>query len=80
MLMAYARFREEARDIDRLRQSFGVSFEQACHRLSTLQRPDTRGVPFFFCSVDMAGNITNGAVPPVCNSLASADLSALERA
>ncbi|MEP7349060.1 MAG: short-chain fatty acyl-CoA regulator family protein [Sphingorhabdus sp.] len=62
LLMPYARFREEARsvrhDIDRLRQSFGVSFEQACHRLSTLQRPGGRGVPFFFCRVDMAGNIT----------------------
>jgi XRE family transcriptional regulator, fatty acid utilization regulator len=62
LLMPYARFRDEARtvrhDIDRLRQSFGVSFEQACHRLSTLQRPGLRGVPFFFCRVDMAGNIT----------------------
>ena len=61
-LMPYARFREEARglrhDIDQLRLRFGVSFEQACHRLSTLQRPGARGVPFFFCRVDMAGNIT----------------------
>ncbi len=62
LLMPYARFREEARalrhDIDQLRLRFGVSFEQACHRLSTLQRPGARGVPFFFCRVDMAGNIT----------------------
>ncbi len=62
ILMPYARFRDEARavrhDIDQLRQRFGVSFEQACHRLSTLQRPGMRGVPFFFCRVDMAGNIT----------------------
>ncbi len=62
ILMPYGRFRQEARtvrhDIDRLRQAFGVSFEQACHRLSTLQRPSARGVPFFFCRVDMAGNIT----------------------
>jgi XRE family transcriptional regulator, fatty acid utilization regulator len=62
LLMPYARFRDEARglrhDIDRLRLRFGVSFEQACHRLSTLQRPSARGVPFFFCRVDMAGNIT----------------------
>ena len=62
LLMPYARFRERARemrhDIDRLRQEFGVSFEQACHRLSTLQRPGERGIPFFFCRVDMAGNIT----------------------
>ncbi len=62
LLMPYTRFRDTARtvrhDIDRLRQSFGVSFEQACHRLSTLQRPEQRGIPFFFCRVDMAGNIT----------------------
>ncbi len=62
LLMPYRNFRDEARrvrhDIDQLRQSFGVSFEQACHRLSTLQRPNLRGVPFFFCRVDMAGNIT----------------------
>ncbi|WP_380873220.1 short-chain fatty acyl-CoA regulator family protein [Sphingomonas sp. DBB INV C78] len=62
LLMPYGRFRETARalrhDIDRLGQRFGVSFEQACHRLSTLQRPGARGIPFFFCRVDMAGNIT----------------------
>ncbi|WP_242154362.1 short-chain fatty acyl-CoA regulator family protein [Sphingomonas sp. BAUL-RG-20F-R05-02] len=62
ILMPYEAFRSEAlsarHDIDRLRRRFGVSFEQACHRLSTLQRPSARGVPFFFCRVDMAGNIT----------------------
>jgi XRE family transcriptional regulator, fatty acid utilization regulator len=62
ILMPYEAFRGEARrvrhDIDRLRRRFTVSFEQACHRLSTLQRPDARGLPFFFCRVDMAGNIT----------------------
>ncbi|MCW4460143.1 short-chain fatty acyl-CoA regulator family protein [Sphingomonas sp. BT-65] len=62
LLMPYTRFREAARevrhDIDRLRQRFGSSFEQACHRLSTLQRPGAQGIPFFFCRVDMAGNIT----------------------
>lgn len=62
LLMPYGRFRDAARslrhDIDRLRQRFGTSFEQTCHRLSTLQRPGARGIPFFFCRVDMAGNIT----------------------
>ncbi|AKM10414.1 XRE family transcriptional regulator [Croceicoccus naphthovorans] len=62
LLMPYEAFRqaalEERHDIDRLTRRFGVSFEQACHRLSNLQRPDARGVPFFFCRVDMAGNIT----------------------
>ena len=62
LMMPYAAFRTAARaerhDIDRLARQFGVSFEQACHRLSTLQRPGMRGIPFFFCRVDMAGNIT----------------------
>ncbi len=62
LLMPYGAFRDAARDmrhdIDRLRQHFGVSFEQCCHRLSTLQRPGAAGIPFFFCRVDMAGNIT----------------------
>lgn len=62
ILMPYRTFRDEARrlrhDIDRLGHAFGTSFEQTCQRLSTLQRADARGVPFFFCKVDMAGNIT----------------------
>lgn len=62
LTMPYARFRATARqlrhDIDRLSRRFGVSFEQACHRLSTLQRPGAEGIPFYFCRVDMAGNIT----------------------
>jgi predicted transcriptional regulator len=37
---------------------FGVSFEQACQRLSSLQRPGARGVPFFFLRVDLAGNVS----------------------
>ncbi|GAA4212862.1 propionyl-CoA assimilation transcriptional regulator PccR [Sphingomonas endophytica] len=62
MLMPYEAFRSAARalrhDIDRLSRRFGTSFEQACHRLSTLQRPEAEGIPFYFCRVDMAGNIT----------------------
>jgi len=62
ILMPYERFRSAARtlrhDIDRLRQLFHTSFEQCCHRLSTLQRPQARGIPVFFARVDMAGNIT----------------------
>jgi len=62
LLMPYERFRTAARelrhDIDRLRLMFHTSFEQCCHRLSTLQRPRARGIPVFFCRVDMAGNIT----------------------
>ena len=45
-------------DIDRLASGFSVSFEQASHRLTTLQRHGRRGVPFFFLRVDKAGNVT----------------------
>ncbi len=62
LTMPYTAFRDAARvvrhDIDRLSRRFGVSFEQACHRLSTLQRTGAAGIPFYFCRVDMAGNIT----------------------
>lgn len=47
-----------AYDIEALARRFGVGFETASHRLSTLQRPDARGVPFFFIRVDRAGNIS----------------------
>lgn len=48
----------ERYDIERLAQRFNVGFETVCHRLSTLQRPGARGVPFFFIRVDRAGNIS----------------------
>ncbi len=62
LLMPYAPFLEAARalrhDIDALAARFGVSFEQACHRLSTLQRAAARGIPFFFLRLDPAGNVS----------------------
>ncbi|MCP5073283.1 MAG: DUF2083 domain-containing protein [Rhodobacteraceae bacterium] len=45
-------------DIELLATQFGASVEQVAHRLSTLQRPGARGVPFFFVRVDRAGTIT----------------------
>ena len=45
-------------DIDLLGRRFGVGFETVCHRLSTLQRPQQRGVPFIFVRTDKAGNIS----------------------
>lgn len=61
-LMPYEAFYEAAErtsyDVDRLAAAFGVSFEQACQRLTTLQRDGARGVPFFFLRIDRAGNVT----------------------
>jgi predicted transcriptional regulator len=61
-LMPYESFLRTAEstayDIDRISARFAVSFEQACHRLTTLQRPGAQGVPFFFLRIDKAGNVT----------------------
>lgn len=62
LLLPYERFREAARatrhDVERLGLIFQTSLEQVFHRLSTLQRPGVRGVPFYFVRLDQAGNIT----------------------
>ncbi len=61
-LMPYRRFlraaRETRHDLERLADLFGASVEQVAHRLSTLQRPGAKGIPFFFVRVDQAGTIT----------------------
>ena len=62
LLMPYDPFLAFARtarhDMEVAAAHFGVSFEQACNRLATLQRPGARGVPFFFLRVDPAGNVS----------------------
>ncbi|MDC0659822.1 short-chain fatty acyl-CoA regulator family protein [Leisingera sp. SS27] len=61
-LMPYTRFLEAAQacrhDLELLAIRFGASIEQIAHRLSTMQRPGAKGVPFFFVRVDQAGTIT----------------------
>ncbi|WP_167521748.1 short-chain fatty acyl-CoA regulator family protein [Paracoccus pantotrophus] len=53
---------------------FGASFEQTAHRMSTLQRPEARGVPFFFVRLDRAGGSRGAAAAsrPAMLPLASA--------
>ena len=62
LMMPYARFTEAAletrHDIDILQARFGASFEQVAHRLTTLQRPGTRALPFFLLRMDAAGNVS----------------------
>ncbi|WP_414900918.1 short-chain fatty acyl-CoA regulator family protein [Sphingomonas flavalba] len=62
LILPYGPFRAAAEaegyDIEKLGRRFGVGFETVCHRLSTLQRSEARGVPFFFVRVDRAGNIS----------------------
>ena len=62
VLMPYEPFLAAARelryDVELLERRFGVSFEQVCHRLTTLRRPGSEGVPFHFLRIDIAGNIS----------------------
>ena len=61
-LMPYSRFLKDAEttryDLDLLASRYGTSFEQVAHRLTTLQKPDARGIPFFFVRIDVAGNVS----------------------
>lgn len=62
VLMPYADFLAAARevryDVELLGHRFRTSFEQVCHRLTTLQRPGAAGVPFHMLRVDIAGNVS----------------------
>ncbi|CRK52452.1 conserved hypothetical protein [Rhodococcus sp. RD6.2] len=61
-VLPYGQFHDVAEDfrydIERLSAFFSQSYETICHRLSTLQRPKLRGVPFSFVRVDRAGNMS----------------------
>ncbi|MEO9340058.1 XRE family transcriptional regulator [Mesorhizobium sp. SB112] len=60
LMMPYQAFQSAAGrgryDVDLLRSRFGVSFEQAANRLTTLQRAGASGVPFFMMEIDNAGH------------------------
>ncbi len=62
VMMPYQAFHSAAEalsyDVHVLAQRFNAGFEQVCHRLTTLQRPNARGVPFFMLRVDNAGNVS----------------------
>ena len=61
-MMPYRQFLQAAQDtrhdLELMARRFGASIEQVAHRLSTLQRPGAKGIPFFFVRVDQAGTIT----------------------
>jgi predicted transcriptional regulator/DNA-binding XRE family transcriptional regulator len=62
LMMPYGAFHGMAKgvryDIELLQHHFDASFEQVCHRLTTLQRPGAKGVPLHMLRVDIAGNIS----------------------
>src|SRR5699024_562261 len=61
-LMPYDKLHTDAEqcgnDIEYLCQVYGVGYETVASRLSTLQRPNQRGIPFTFVRVDRAGNMS----------------------
>ncbi|MCJ8144558.1 short-chain fatty acyl-CoA regulator family protein [Ancylobacter sp. A5.8] len=62
LLMPYEPFlkacRETRYDIERIERRFRVSFEQVCHRMTTLQKPGASGIPLHLVRTDIAGNIS----------------------
>lgn len=62
VLMPYQAFHraatEERYDIELLAHRYRTSFEQVCHRMTTLGRPGMEGIPLHFIRIDIAGNIS----------------------
>jgi len=62
LLLPYDPFLKACRDtrydIDRIQRRFRASFEQVCHRMTTLQRPGRSGIPLHLIRTDIAGNIS----------------------
>jgi predicted transcriptional regulator/transcriptional regulator with XRE-family HTH domain len=62
VLMPYGTFLKAAQgeryDVDVLGRRFRVGFEQVCHRLTSLRKPGSEGVPFHMIRIDVAGNIS----------------------
>lgn len=62
LVMPYEPFlaacQETRYDIERIQRRFRTSFEQVCHRMTTLQRPGRSGIPLHLVRTDIAGNIS----------------------
>ena len=62
IIMPYKSFYEECikqrYDVELLQNTFAVSFEQVAHRITCLQNPKMRGIPFHMLRADVAGNIS----------------------
>ena len=62
LIMPYEPFLRACRDyrydIERTARRFGASFEQVCHRMTTLQRKGASGIPLHLVRTDIAGNIS----------------------
>ena len=62
IIMPYKYFYEECMkqryDVELLQNTFAVSFEQVAHRITCLQNPKMKGIPFHMLRADVAGNIS----------------------
>ena len=62
IIMPYKLFYEECikqrYDVELLQNTFAVSFEQVAHRITCLQNPQMKGIPFHMLRADVAGNIS----------------------
>ena len=62
LIMPYEPFLRACRDyrydIERIARRFGASFEQVCHRMTTLQRKGASGIALHLVRTDIAGNIS----------------------
>ena len=62
IIMPYKSFYEECAkqryDVELLQNTFAVSFEQVAHRITCLQNPKMKGIPFHMLRADVAGNIS----------------------
>ena len=62
LMMPYERFLKACEQsgyrIQLLQRRFGAGFEQIAHRLTTLQRVGSRGLPFFMVRIDRSGTIS----------------------
>jgi predicted transcriptional regulator/DNA-binding XRE family transcriptional regulator len=54
----FAAAETERYDLELLGHRFRASFEQVCHRVTTLGRRGARGIPFDMVRIDIAGNIS----------------------
>ena len=61
-IMPYKYFYEECikqrYDVELLQNTFATSFEQVAHRITCLQNPKLKGIPFHMLRADVAGNIS----------------------
>ena len=62
IIMPYKPFYEECinerYDVELLQNTFAASFEQVAHRITCLQDPKMKGIPFHMLRADVAGNIS----------------------